>query len=680
MSASEEPKGPLKWGIIGTGHIAEELADGVIASTTGELLAVGSRKQETADRFGDAYGAPRRYGTYEALLADGDVEAVYIATPHPMHAEWAIKAAEARKHILVEKPIGMNWPEAMAMIEAARVNDVFLMEAFMYRCHPQMRKLVELIGDGAIGQVQFIRASFSYHSNAGPESRFFAQELGGGGILDVGCYPVSVSRLIAGAACGKPFEEPTEVKGSAHLGETGVDEYAIASLKFLGDIIAQVSTGVGLNLHEVNTVQVVGTEGSIFVPDPWVPSRWNRDPVKMSLKRHGEEQATEVIIEAPHDLYTYEADMVASHIAERQAPAMTWNDSLGNMRVLDLWRKEVGLVYDLEKPENVRHTITRRPLRVRAEHNMKYGAIEGLDKPVSRLVFGCDSNNTMPDTAIMLDDYFERGGNTFDTSHAYGSPNGACEINLGWWIRNRGVRDQVVVNEKGANFPYDTPDGLTRELLAGLERLQLDYVGIYMVHRDNGEVPIGEWVEVLNEHLRAGRMTIFGLSNFTIPRLKAFQEYAERNGLQSFRAVSNQFSLAEMIEPVWDCFLVSSSGKESRDWFTQTQTPLTSWSSQARGFFTERASRNDHSIPELTRCWYREDNFQRKERAEALAQRRGVLPINIALAYVLCQPFPTFPLIGPKQLSETRTSLQALEIELSKEELRWLNLEAESAG
>jgi len=306
---------------------------------------------------------------------------------------------------------------------------------------------------------------------------------------------------------------------------------------------------------------------------------------------------------------------------------------------------------------------------------MQYGRIDGLDKPVSRLVMGCDSNHTLEITAPLCDDYLARGGNAFDTSHGYGVPNGACERSLGEWIRQRGIREQVVVNEKGANYENGNPEGLTIELLSGLERLQMDYVDIYMIHRDNEEVPIGEWVDVLNEHWRAGRMTIFGLSNFSIPRLIAFQEYAERTGQQSFFAVSNQFSLAQVLAPLWDMHLVSSSDAESRAWFTRTQTPLFSWSSQARGFFTERAGRDKQDDPELVRCWYNEDNFRRKTRAEQLAAQRGVHPINIALAYVLNQPFPTFPLIGAKQPSETASCLSALAITLSPAELAWLNLE-----
>lgn len=308
---------------------------------------------------------------------------------------------------------------------------------------------------------------------------------------------------------------------------------------------------------------------------------------------------------------------------------------------------------------------------------MPYRHIAGLAKPVARLIMGADSNNSMADTAPLFDDYVARGGNAFDTSHAYGVPNGAPERNLGQWINERGIREQVVVIEKGANFEHGNPDGLTRELLSGLERLQMERVDIYMIHRDNEAVPIGEWVEVLNTHLHAGHMSVFGLSNFSIPRLQAFDDYAVRHGLASYAVVSNQFSLAQVLAPIWDMHLVSSSDAASRAWFTRTQTTLFSWSSQARGFFTARAARADRSDEELTRCWYSEENFLRKERAGLLAARYGVLPINIALAYVLCQPFPTHPLIGAKQPAETQSCFTALGITLAPEELAWLNLETD---
>jgi len=203
----------------------------------------------------------------------------------------------------------------------------------------------------------------------------------------------------------------------------------------------------------------------------------------------------------------------------------------------------------------------------------------------------------------------------------------------------------------------------------------MDYVDIYMMHRDNPEIPVGEFIDCLNGEVRAGRMRAFGGSNWALERVEAANAYAEARGLQGFSAVSNNFSLARMVDPVWTGCIQASDPK-SREWLTRRQLPLMPWSSQARGFFAGRADPKDLSDRELVRCWYSEDNFRRLARAEELARKRGVLPIQIALAYVLCQPFPTLALIGPRTLAETRTSLPALDIALSADELRWLNLEA----
>src|SRR3954466_6670488 len=175
---------PLRWGILGTGRIASAFAAALAETDSGTLVAVASRDQATADRFGDKFGVPHRHAAYELLLADPDVDAVYIATPHPHHAEWAIRTAEAGKHILCEKPLTLNQPTSMAVVDAARRNDVFLMEAFMYRCHPQTQELVALIRGGAIGEVRLIEATFSFRSGSAPDSRLYSNALGGGGILD----------------------------------------------------------------------------------------------------------------------------------------------------------------------------------------------------------------------------------------------------------------------------------------------------------------------------------------------------------------------------------------------------------------------------------------------------------------------------------------------------------------
>ncbi len=332
--------GKLAWGILGTGMIARVFARGLAASATGTLQAVGSRRTETADAFGAEFGVPACYGSYDALLADPAVQAVYVATPHPQHAEWAVKAAEAGKHLLVEKPLTLNAREAEAVVAAARAHDVFLMEAFMYRCHPQLARVTELIRDGALGRVRLIQVSFSFRGSEDPAGRHLQLALGGGGILDVGCYCVSMARLLAGVAQGQAFAEPLAVQGAARLGATGVDEYATALFTFPGDIFAQLATGVMLD--QENAVRVYGDDGWLLLPNPWFGVGAKR-PATIALHRRGETE--EIAVASPDDIWTLEADVVAAHLAARQAPEMTPEDSLGNMRALDRWRNAVGLRY-----------------------------------------------------------------------------------------------------------------------------------------------------------------------------------------------------------------------------------------------------------------------------------------------------------------------------------------------
>jgi predicted dehydrogenase len=336
----------LNWGILGTGSIAHTFAQQLPRSETGALVAVGSRTSESAQRFGAEFGVVRCHGSYEALLDDPSVQAVYISTPHPMHLEWAVRAARAKKHILCEKPIGLNEAEARQIIDAARRHDVFLMEAFMYRCHPQTRALNDLLRQRAIGEVRLIQASFGFNGPDDPHGRLLAPELGGGGILDVGCYPVSIARLIAGVTTGGNFAEPLELEAVGHLGSTGVDEWAVAVARFPGDILAQLSTSV--RLDQENAVRIFGTRGCVFIPQPWAPARdggrWS-----FTVHRHGQ-SPQEVSGDEHRPLYAIETDVVAENIARREAPhpAMTWDDTLGNLLALDKWRRAIGLTYPAE--------------------------------------------------------------------------------------------------------------------------------------------------------------------------------------------------------------------------------------------------------------------------------------------------------------------------------------------
>jgi predicted dehydrogenase len=336
----------LRWGIVSTGSIASTLARSLAKSGTSELTAVASRNSESAARFAAEHGMPRAHGSYEALLADPEVDVVYIATPHPSHAQWAIAAARAKKHILCEKPLAMNHVEVSAVVAAAREHDVFLMEAFMYRCHPQTHELARLLRAGALGQVRSIVASFGFNGVYPATSRLINNELGGGGILDVGCYPVSMARLVAGVAQGEPFSEPLELHAVGHVGPSSqVDEYTVAICKFPGEILATLATAV--HLLQDNVVRIFGTEGQLLLREPWLPAR-GRDFSEIVIERPGRDPET-IRVAAPQDPYEYEIDAVAAQVQARQASEMSLADSLGNAQTLDRWRRAIGVTYAADR-------------------------------------------------------------------------------------------------------------------------------------------------------------------------------------------------------------------------------------------------------------------------------------------------------------------------------------------
>ncbi|VVJ16375.1 Putative oxidoreductase [Amycolatopsis camponoti] len=330
----------LRWGLLAAGTIAGHFAAGVDESKHGTLTAVAARNGDRARDFATRFEIPKAYGSYEDLLADPDVDAVYVSTPHALHKEWAIAAAEAGKHVLCEKPLTLTAADAEEVIDAARRNDVFLMEAFMYRLHPQTRRLVELIAGGAIGEVRAVDTTFSFDSNPEETERLSDPALGGGGILDVGCYCTSLARLVAQAATGQDVVEPTEVSGMAKLSPRGVDEYATGLLRLPGDILATISCGIRLTRED--GIRVFGTSGQLHIPRPaWIhPLRKPGVSQIILTPAGGEPEVIEV--EATQGVFAREADHVAAHIDDRQAPELTWAETLANLRTLDRWREAVG--------------------------------------------------------------------------------------------------------------------------------------------------------------------------------------------------------------------------------------------------------------------------------------------------------------------------------------------------
>ncbi|MFK0338581.1 aldo/keto reductase [Agrobacterium deltaense] len=660
---------PIRWGIIGPGTIARTFADGIAHSRTGRLEAIATRNPDKPG-LAEAFAGARIIHGYDALLADPDIDAVYIATPHTGHAEWAIKAIRAGKNVLVEKPIALSAYDADAIFHEAKKAGVFAGEAYMYRLHPQTAKLLELVKARAVGDIRIIRSSFGFNMGSfRADHRLFANETAGGGILDVGGYPVSMVRMIAGAVDGKPFAEPEKVAGAAHLGQSGVDEWASAVLKFANGIVAEVSCSI--MAAQDNVLRIIGSEGRIEVKDFWFAAGHKGGTGRIDIIR-GDKVET---IELPEDrwLYSFEVDVAGEAIRqgkkEFDAPGMAWADSLGNLRVMDQWRASVGLEYSIEKATSRVANIAGG--KVVAGNAVPKRQIPGLAKPASVVALGFEFFPNFASASLTLDAFYEAGGNLFDTAYVYGA--GRTEAIFGDWHTSRNVpREEIVLIGKGAHSPLCYPDMIGKQLDQSLARLKTDYVDAYFMHRDNLEVPVGEFVDAMDAEVRRGRIRgIFGGSNWTRERMDEAAAYAAKNGKQAPAALSNNFSLAEMLDPIW-AGCVAASDDEWKAWLQSRQIPNFAWSSQGRGFFTDRAGRDKHDDEEIVRVWYSDRNFVRRDRAIELAQKLGRHPIHIALAYVIAQPFPVIPLIGPRTIAELEDSLSALDIRLTDEQVKWL--------
>lgn len=311
---------------------------------------------------------------------------------------------------------------------------------------------------------------------------------------------------------------------------------------------------------------------------------------------------------------------------------------------------------------------------------MKYGRIDGIEKPVSRMGQGTIMlRPDDPDTAFaLLDTVFEGGVNLFDTAHLYNG--GDCERAFGAWLAGRGVRKDVVVIAKGGH-PRGGESGvraeaIREELTVSLDRMGIERADLYLLHRDDPSVPVGEIVDFMSEHVRAGRVCAWGGSNWTHERIRAANDYAATNGLVPMAASSPQFSLAIPFRPVWtDCLTIAGpDAADARDWYRRTGLPLVTWSSIGRGFLSGRVSRDDDSALEASArgAFSHPENFDRLERAVRLARERGVSIPQLAIGYVLCYPLNIFALVGPCTPDEARENRAAVDVELSPDEIAWL--------
>jgi xylose dehydrogenase (NAD/NADP) len=305
-----------QWGLLSTADINDKFLAGVAQSRESSVLAVASRDPHRAEQYASERSIERAYGSYEALLADSEVEAVYISLPNALHLEWTHRALEAGKHVLCEKPLSRRAADVEAAFDAAQRQGRLLMEAFMYRHHPQTARLVELVRSGAIGRLRLIRAAFSFHA-ADPSDVRLQAGLDGGALMDVGCYCVSGARLLAG--------EPEVVSGVQVTGGDGVDVAFSGWMRFPGDVLAHFDSG--LILDDRYELEVVGEAGSLYLPDPWHCLQ-----PRIELRRN---HAAEIIEVPAGNPYGLEADNLAAAIRGSAEPLLGRRDAVGQARTLE---------------------------------------------------------------------------------------------------------------------------------------------------------------------------------------------------------------------------------------------------------------------------------------------------------------------------------------------------------
>ena len=313
----------VRWGILSTAHINRKLLAGAALSREVDVVAVGSRELARARAFADEHGIPAAYGSYEELLGDPSVEAVYNPLPNTLHCEWSIRALEAGKHVLCEKPMSSSVAEVEEAFDAAERSGFLLTEAFMYRHHPQTERLRSLVAEGAIGELRLMRSVFSYGLFDEGNIRL-RTEVDGGSLMDVGCYCISGSRLLAG--------EPEAAFGRTYVGPTGTDWAFTGSLRFPGDVLALFDCATCL--PDRDELEAIGSKGSLFLDDPW----HCLNPV-IELRREG---AVERIAVDAANPYRLELEDLGKAIRSGGAPLLGRDDAVAQARAIAALRRSAA--------------------------------------------------------------------------------------------------------------------------------------------------------------------------------------------------------------------------------------------------------------------------------------------------------------------------------------------------
>ena len=663
----------VRWGVIGTGSIANAFAHSIKHCNHSELSAVFGRNKETLQTFSQKFDVAGINDIDELVTSNG-IDAIYIATPHSSHFDYALQAMKNNKHVLCEKPIAMNHIESMVLFGLAKDCGVFLMEAYMYRTHPQtcnILKNIESLCD--TNEKVEINASFGFHAEIPKDHRLRNPMLGGGAIMDVGCYPLSMSKLLAGHILKKPYADPISIEASGNLDETGVDSNSKARILFSENIEANISCAIN-EVYE-NNLEIISGDYKLSVSQPWHCGQFQDG--HSSIKVYSKNKLVdEISYKDEVGLFTREIDHASECILNNklESDLISHADSQSIMLWLDKWRKELGI----KCPHESKETSQLIKSKFFSTQNKKLEGIkiDGFDKDFSRLVLGCDNQTSDIHAFAMFDYFYGAGGRVFDTAYIYN--NGMGDKYLGNWINSRGVQEEVVVLGKGAHTPDCRPECIKPQIIESLERLNLDKIDIYCLHRDNNDIPVSEFIDALDEIKAEGLIHKIGASNWELERFKQARDFAHKENKEPFTILSNNFSLAEMIDPVWPgCVTIDNN---FLDYIDQNNIILFPWSSTARGFFIKKKeiATSDHfsnpSMDEEKRVWHSESNLKKREICFNIAAERNVEPIEIALAYVIQSSKVIFPLIGPRTINELNSSIFATSLNLTNAEIKQLTI------
>ena len=658
----------IRWGIVGTGSIATAFAHSIKYSNNSSLEAVYGRNESKLKDFCNKFEV-ESINEPNNLFTSDHIDAIYIATPHSTHYEYCLSAIRNKKHILCEKPLTVNHLESMVLLNLAKESNVFLMEAFMYRTHPQTANILDSLDVFQDSREEIIiESSFGFTAELSESHRLRNPMLGGGAILDVGCYPLSISKLIAGRIQGELFSDPESIEASGRIDSTGVDLQSTATLVFSDRIKAEISCAIDEEYS--NNLIVRSGDLKIVASQPWHCGQFQEGKSSIEIYKN-QQLIKEIPFEDKVGLFTREINHASECIIKGEIESNYINhaDTQSNMLWLEKWRQELDIICPLSQfkgsplPDSKFYSIQRPKLQSTS--------LNGVKKLGSRLALGCDNQTSSLHAFAMFDHFYGSGGRIFDTAYIYN--NGKGDKYLGDWINSRNIEDEIIVLGKGAHTPDCEPKFIRPQIEKSLSRLNINKIDIFCLHRDNPKIPVAEFMDALNEVKNDGLIGNIGASNWEMGRFAEARDYALKNNMEPFTVLSNNFSLAEMVDPVWPgCVGVNNSYLE---YLMDNQIMLFPWSSQARGFFIEKKeiTSNEHfsnpSLEEEMRVWHSEKNLQRRKVCFAIAAQRGVQPIQVALAYVIQKSSLIFPLVGPRTIMEAESSIAATQLNLTEEEM-----------